>query len=203
MALPQPDRDILRRAQAGDDRAFAIILRQYHAPIYNYAVRVLSGDRALAEDVCQEIFVRVHRALPRFDDRSLFTTWLFQIAKNRLVDEMRSRERRIRPAVEIDSVWSLGLAAPAPFHAIEDMDILWRAIGALSPDLKMALVLRDVIGLSYALPRPDPRGFVPPACVFVLPLGGSPHVVFEQHASEAVPVACAAQTRRGASAAKL
>ena len=102
MALSQPDRDILRRAQAGDDRAFAIILRQYHAPIYNYAVRVLSGDRALAEDVCQEIFVRVHRALPRFDDRSLFTTWLFQIAKNRLVDEMRSRERRIRPAVELD-----------------------------------------------------------------------------------------------------
>ena len=150
MALTQPDRDILRRAQAGDERAFAIILRQYHAPIYNYVVRVLSGDRALAEDLCQEIFVRVHRALPRFDDRSLFTTWLFQIAKNRLVDELRSRERRIRPSVELDAVWSLGLAAPAPPHAIEDMEILWRAIGALSPDLKMALVLRDVIGLSYA-----------------------------------------------------
>ncbi len=150
MALTQPDRDILRRAQAGDERAFAIILRQYHPPIYNYVVRVLSGDRALAEDLCQEIFVRAHRALPRFDDRCLFTTWLFQIAKNRLVDELRSRERRIRPSVELDSVWSLALAAPVPPHAIEDMEILWRAIGALSTDLKMALVLRDVVGLSYA-----------------------------------------------------
>jgi RNA polymerase sigma-70 factor (ECF subfamily) len=148
MALTQPDRDILRRAQAGDERAFAIILRQYHAPIYNYLVRVLSGDRALAEDLCQEVFVRVHRALPRFDDRSLFTTWLFQIAKNRLVDELRSRERRIRPSVELDSVRSLG-SAVAP-HAIEDMDVLWRAIGGLSTDLKIALVLRDVVGLSYA-----------------------------------------------------
>src|SRR6478736_3952099 len=122
MALTQPDRDILRRAQAGDERAFAIILRQYHPPIYNYVVRVLSGDPALAEDLCQEIFVHV----------------------------LRSRERRIRPSVELDSVWSLGLAAPVPPHAIEDMDILWRAIGALSPDLQMALVLRDVVGLSYA-----------------------------------------------------
>jgi len=149
MAFTQPDRDILRRAQAGDERAFAIILRQYHTPIYNYVLRVLLGDRALAEDLCQEIFVRVHRALPRFDDRSLFTTWLFQIAKNRLVDELRSRERRIRPSVALDSVWPLGLAAPVS-PAVEDMDIVWRAIGALSPDLKMALVLRDVVGLSYA-----------------------------------------------------
>jgi RNA polymerase sigma-70 factor (ECF subfamily) len=149
MAFTQPDRDILRRAQAGDERAFAIILRQYHTPIYNYVLRVLLGDRALAEDLCQEIFVRVHRALPRFDDRSLFTTWLFQIAKNRLVDELRSRERRIRPSVALDSVWPLGLAAPVS-PAVEDMDIVWRAIGALSPDLKMALILRDVVGLSYA-----------------------------------------------------
>ncbi|HVI35419.1 MAG TPA: sigma-70 family RNA polymerase sigma factor, partial [Gaiellales bacterium] len=92
---------------------------------------MLSGDRALAEDACQETFVRVHRALPRFDHRSLFTTWLFQIAKNRLVDELRFRERRIRPSVELDSVRSLRLASPVPPQATEDMDILWRAIGAL------------------------------------------------------------------------
>src|SRR6185436_18594867 len=134
MALPQPDRDILRRAQAGDDRAFAIILRQYHAPIYNYAVRVLSGDRALAEDMCQEVFIRVHRALPRFDNRCLFTTWLFQVAKHRVVDELRTRERRGRPSLELDADAYLELTAPLQPRPIEEMDIVWRAIGALSVD---------------------------------------------------------------------
>src|SRR6476661_674997 len=149
MALSQPDRDILRRAQAGDDRAFAIILRQYHAPIYNYAVRVLAGDRALAEDVCQEVFIRVHRALPRFDGRCLFTTWLFQIAKHRVVDELRARERRGRPPLGLDADVFLELTAPPESLPIEEMEIVWRAIGALSVDLKMALLLRDVVGLPY------------------------------------------------------
>ena len=80
MALPQPDPDILRLAQHGDHDAFAVVVRQYQTPLYNYVVRVLAGDRALAEDLCQEVFIRVHRALPSFDNRCLFTTWLFQVA---------------------------------------------------------------------------------------------------------------------------
>jgi RNA polymerase sigma-70 factor, ECF subfamily len=147
--LPQPDPDILRLARRGDERAFAVIVRQYQSPLFNYIARVLSGDQALAEDMCQEVFLRIYQALPGFDARCQFTTWMFQVAKHRVVDELRARERRGRPAVDLDVVAHLH-AAVVETESVEEMDTVWRAIGALSLDLKMALLLRDVVGLSYA-----------------------------------------------------
>ena len=149
MALDQPDPDVLRLARHGDERAFALIVRQYQTPLYNYVARVLGADRSLAEDLCQEVFLRVYQALPGFDSRCQFTTWLFQVAKHRVVDELRARERRGRPPVDIESVPHLSLAM-VPADSVEEMDVVWRAIGSLNVDLKMALLLRDVVGLSYA-----------------------------------------------------
>ena len=149
MALPQPDPNVLRLARRGDERAFALIVRQYQTPLYNYISRILGGDRALAEDVCQEVFLRVYQALPGFDNRCQFTTWLFQVAKHRVVDELRARERRGRPTVELSSAPQLHLSV-APAEPIESMEAVWEAIAGLSLDLKMALLLRDVVGLSYA-----------------------------------------------------
>jgi len=149
LALEQPDPGILRRARYGDERAFAMVVRQYQGPLFNYVARVLGGDRALAEDLCQEVFLRVYQALPGFDNRCQFTTWLFQVAKHRVVDELRARERRGRPALDLDAAPLLQLAAPQS-DSIEEMDVVWQAIGTLNVDLKMALLLRDVVGLSYA-----------------------------------------------------
>jgi RNA polymerase sigma-70 factor, ECF subfamily len=149
LTLPQPDPEVLRRARRGDDRAFETIVRQYQTPLFNYVLRVLAGDRALAEDICQEVFMRVYHALPGFDNRCQFSTWLFQVAKHRVVDELRSRERRGRAPLELDAVPQIHLAV-APNESVESMDAVWRAIAALSLDLKMALLLRDVVGLSYA-----------------------------------------------------
>jgi RNA polymerase sigma-70 factor, ECF subfamily len=149
LALPQPDPNVLRLARHGDERAFALIVRQYQTPLYNYIARILGGDRALAEDVCQEVFLRVYQALPGFDNRCQFTTWLFQVAKHRVVDELRARERRGRPTIELSSAPQLHLSV-APVEPIESMEAVWEAIAALSLDLKMALLLRDVVGLSYA-----------------------------------------------------
>jgi RNA polymerase sigma-70 factor, ECF subfamily len=149
LTLPQPDPEVLRRARRGDDLAFETIVRQYQTPLFNYVLRVLAGDRALAEDICQEVFMRVHHALPGFDHRCQFSTWLFQVAKHRVVDELRTRERRGRAPLELDSVPQIQLSV-APNESVESMDAVWRAIAALSLDLKMALLLRDVVGLSYA-----------------------------------------------------
>ena len=149
MSLQQPDPDVLRRARHGDERAFETIVQMYQTPLFNYVARVLGGDRALAEDICQEVFIRVHRSLARFDHRCLFTTWLFQVAKHRVVDELRARERRGRPTVELSSAPQLYLSVP-PAEPIESMEAVWEAIAGLSLDLKMALLLRDVVGLSYA-----------------------------------------------------
>ena len=108
----------------------------------------LVGDRALAEDLTQEVFLRVYQGLPGFSLRSRFTTWLFQVTKNRVLDELRSLERRPRSVVNIDDIAPLE-SLDAPFERAETIDALWRAVEALNVDLKMALLLRDIVGLSY------------------------------------------------------
>jgi RNA polymerase sigma-70 factor (ECF subfamily) len=66
--LAQPDPGVLRKAQQADERAFSIILRAYETPIFNYVLRLV-GDRSLAEDLTQEVFLRVYPGLPRFSLR--------------------------------------------------------------------------------------------------------------------------------------
>jgi RNA polymerase sigma-70 factor (ECF subfamily) len=147
LALEQPDLGILRKAQRGDERAFSIIVRAYERPIYNYVLRLV-GDRALAEDLTQEVFLRVYQGLPGFSLRSRFTTWLFQVTKNRVLDELRANERRPRAVVALEDVPSLEVV-DAPMERLEAIDAVWRAVEGLNVDLKMALLLRDVVGLSY------------------------------------------------------
>jgi RNA polymerase sigma-70 factor (ECF subfamily) len=147
LALPQPDFGVLRKAQRGDERAFSLIVRAYEVPVFNYVLRLVS-DRSLAEDLTQEVFLRVYQGLPSFSLRSRFTTWLFQVTKNRVLDELRAHERRPRAVVAIDDVAPLEVL-DAPLEQVEEMDAVWRAIHELNVDLKMALLLRDVVGLSY------------------------------------------------------
>ena len=147
MSLQQPDLGVLRKAQKGDERAFSVILRTYQVPVYNYVLRLV-GDRALAEDLTQEVFLRVYQGLPKFSLRSKFTTWLFQVTKNRVLDELRASERRPRAVVALEDVPPLEVV-DAPMERLEAIDAVWRAVEALNVDLKMALLLRDVVGLSY------------------------------------------------------
>jgi len=144
--LTQPDLGVLRKAQRGDERAFSLILRAYETPVFNYVLRLV-GDRTLAEDLTQEVFLRVFHGLPNFSLRSKFTTWLFQVTKNRVLDELRARERRPR-AVCLEDVAPFEVF-DQPFERLETIDALWRAVEALNVDLKMALLLRDVVGLAY------------------------------------------------------
>jgi RNA polymerase sigma-70 factor (ECF subfamily) len=148
LSLAQPDLGVLRKAQRGDERAFSLILRAYETPVFNYVLRLVGGNRSLAEDLTQEVFLRVYQGLPKFSLRSKFTTWLFQVTKNRVLDELRASERRPRSVVAIDDIAPLEVL-DAPIERLEEIDALWRAIEDLSTDLKMALLLRDVVGLSY------------------------------------------------------
>src|ERR1700693_2643790 len=109
MPLQQPDFGVLRKAQHGDERAFTLIVRAYEGPVYNYVLRLVGGDRVLAEDLTQEVFLRVFQGLPRFSLRSKVTTWLFQVTKNRVLDELRANERRPRLSLVLDDVTPLEL----------------------------------------------------------------------------------------------
>jgi RNA polymerase sigma-70 factor (ECF subfamily) len=145
--LQQPDFGVLKKAQRGDERAFTLIVRAYEVPVYNYVLRLV-GNRSLAEDLTQEVFLRVFQGLPKFSLRSKFTTWLFQVTKNRVLDELRANERRPHLTVALDDVPPLEVV-DAPFERVEAVDAVWRSVGDLNVDLKMALLLRDVVGLSY------------------------------------------------------
>jgi len=145
--LPQPDHLLLRRAQKGDERAFREILETYQAPVFNYVFRMV-GDRALAEDLTQEIFLRIYQSLAGFSLRCRFTTWLFQVAKNRVLDELRARERKPQSVATLEDLPPLEVV-DAPPERVEAIDAVWRAVALLNPDLKMALLLRDIVGLSY------------------------------------------------------
>jgi RNA polymerase sigma-70 factor, ECF subfamily len=145
--LSQPDFDVLRKAQRGDERAFRIILTAYETPVFNYVLRMV-GERALAEDLTQEIFLRIYQGLPGFSLRCRFTTWLFQVAKNRVLDELRARERKPQGVVPLDDIPPLEVV-DAPPERVEAIDAVWRAVALLNADLKMALLLRDIVGLSY------------------------------------------------------
>jgi RNA polymerase sigma-70 factor, ECF subfamily len=148
MPLQQPDLGVLRKAQRGDERAFTLIVRTYETPVYNYVLRLVNNDRALAEDLTQEVFLRVFQGLSKFSLRSKFTTWLFQVTKNRVLDELRASERRPRHLVALEDVPPLEVV-DAPFERVETVDAVWRSVGELNVDLKMALLLRDIVGLSY------------------------------------------------------
>ena len=74
LSLPQPDPGVLRKAQRGDERAFTLILRAYEQPVYNYVLRLV-GDRSMAEDLTQEVFLRVYQGLPSFAFRPLSSTY--------------------------------------------------------------------------------------------------------------------------------
>jgi RNA polymerase sigma-70 factor (ECF subfamily) len=147
LALDQPDPAVLRSAQRGSDEAFGVIVRSYQTPVFNYVLR-LTGDRTLAEDLTQDVFLRVYQGLPRFSLRCKFTTWLFQVTKNRVLDELRARERRPHAVVTLDDLPTLEVL-DRPIEEGETIDALWRAVDDLNADLKLALLLRDIVGLPY------------------------------------------------------
>jgi len=147
VSLPQPDPAVLRSAQRGNEAAFAELVETYRTPVFNYVLR-LTGDAANAEDLTQEVFLRVYQGLPRFSLRCKFTTWLFQVTKNRVLDELRARERRPRGIVTLDDAPAIEVF-DRPVEETEALDALWRAVHDLNPDLKMALLLRDIVGLPY------------------------------------------------------
>jgi RNA polymerase sigma-70 factor, ECF subfamily len=139
---------VLHEAQRGNERAFSLLVAEYQASVLSYVFRLV-GDRSLAEDLTQEIFLRIYQGLPQFSLRSTFKTWLFQVAKHRVLDEFRARERRPRAVATIEDAPQYAAFDP-PVERRELLDAVWLAIENLNADLKMPLLLRDVVGLSYA-----------------------------------------------------
>ncbi len=82
------DRNLVERARQGDDQAFAILFEQFHAPILNYLHRMVS-DRAVAEDLTQDTFIKAYKALPGTKPDLAFKAWLYRIATNTALSHLR------------------------------------------------------------------------------------------------------------------
>ncbi len=140
--LYEPEPETIRAAARGDQQAFAEIVRGLQAPVWRF-LRHLVGDAALAEDLTQETFIRVYRKLGSFRHRAKFSTWVFQIARNAGIDEIRSRERRSR------LVRVLRPDRPAVRSGPETGVEVQAALTELSPKLREAFLMVEVLGLTY------------------------------------------------------
>ena len=145
------DAALVTRAQAGDRKAFEELVRRHAEHLHAVVVRMVA-DRQEAEEVTQEAFIRAWRGIDRFKGDARFFTWLYRIGINEA--RRRASRRPTEPAASIDDT---GLepadTRPAPDRQAEQHDLrraLERAVRALHPDYRAALILRDVEGLSTA-----------------------------------------------------
>ncbi len=140
----------LDRLRAGDAPAFEELVMTYQHRVFGVALRML-GNRAEAEDVAQEAFVRAHRALGGFRGDAKLSTWLYAITSRLCLNRLASGERRMARQGE-DALLRLSDAGPRPDAALERRELetaLGRAIAELPEDRRIVVVLRDLEGLSY------------------------------------------------------
>ena len=149
------DEELVRLCQErlpGDSRPFHALVARYRDQVMNTAHRFL-GDPHDAEDVTQEVFLKVYRGLLAFRAESSFSTWLYRITVNTCKNELRHRSRQ--PTLLEPDLESLGIllpAAPSAEQAVttrEQRDAIQETLDRLSETDLEALILRDIQGLSY------------------------------------------------------
>ncbi len=151
------DAGIIRRAQGGDTASFDVIVDQCYAMVYNIAYRLL-GDSDWACDATQEAFVRAFNGLPNFRRDASFTTWLYRIATNVSLDQLRRRRRWLAEQSLTPDAEEEGPAPDPPdgqpgpngrAETAERREIVHAALRRLSDDHRTIIVLFDLQGLSY------------------------------------------------------
>ncbi len=149
--MEDSDYDLIRSVGEGDPVAFERLVKRYEGPILNFVYRHL-WDRRTAEDLAQEVFLRVYRAAPRFEPRGKVRTWIFSIARNLCVNEIKRLERFERLMGEL----GVRRSEPGRFsghEALKDRERLEgvaAALALLPESQRSVLLLRVGEGLTYA-----------------------------------------------------
>lgn len=157
----EPVRGVVRQAQQGDMDAFRALIEQFSDRVMRVIVNVMHCDRSMAEDLCQETFLRVHGGLATFDGRN-FGGWLATIATNVAISELRRRraQKRGQRTLSLDAPIAgtddLYLDPPGreadPAQRAHDREFAARvraAVRDLPEEFRVPVVLRDLDGLSY------------------------------------------------------
>jgi RNA polymerase sigma-70 factor, ECF subfamily len=135
---------VIDRAQRGDQEAFAAVIRHYDPGLRALSFRLL-GDRDLMDDVLQEAYVKAFKALPRFRRQAKLGTWLYRIAYNACLDELR----RTRRADELPLDERVPSRTADPGELVAGRGDLTRALAALPPEDRAAVLLVDAQGFDY------------------------------------------------------
>ncbi len=156
------DEDLLRRCARGEAAAFEELVGRLEKPLVNFLLRFV-GDRTTAEDLFQETFVRVVRALREFRPEASLSTWIYTIARNLALDHLKSKRRHRETPLDAASsgeggrviyfkdVLRSGAAEPGErAGGAEEERRVAAALGGLGPAKREALVLRVYAGLPYA-----------------------------------------------------
>lgn len=157
-----PARDPMLRARQGDVDAFRVLVEMFSDRVMRVMVSVLHCDRAMAEDLCQEVFLRVHKGLGEFDGEGRFVSWLHTIAMNVAITEYRRRktQKRDRRTLSIDApvagtddlyVTPSGREVDPgeQAHQREFLARVRHCVQQLPDEFRAAVVLRDMESLSY------------------------------------------------------
>ena len=139
------DPALVAAARDGDLGAFEALVRRHTRIVYAHALRFF-GESAAAEDVVQEVFVKVFRSLDSYDERAQFSTWLYRVTRNACLDEVRSGKRRPLPVDPFSVQETSGDFADEVVLA----SAIELGMRALPPEDREALSAVSLFGLSYA-----------------------------------------------------
>jgi RNA polymerase sigma-70 factor (ECF subfamily) len=147
--ITRNDKHLVRQYLEGDETSLEVLIRQYLKPIYSFAHRYVSNSQE-AEDITQEVFVKVWRNLKKFDQNKSFKTWIFSIAKNTAIDFLK--KKKTIPFSEFENedgenmlTETFADSSPLPQELLEKAgmaQILNSAMEKLSPKYRMVLFLR-------------------------------------------------------------
>jgi RNA polymerase sigma-70 factor (ECF subfamily) len=143
------DEDLALRVQRGDAQGLTALVERHHGPLLGFVYRMTGGDRALAEDLVQEAFLRVMRAIGQYRYPRPFKPWLYAIALNLARDHYRRADTRHAAALS-EEAWESQPADPPDDGLLADAEgrQVAAAVHALPPHQREALVLRYYQGLS-------------------------------------------------------
>ena len=148
----QQENDLIKRCQSGDQQAMEQIVRQYQNQVYNIAYGMLRNSED-AQDIMQEVFLRVWDKIRQFQFKSRFSTWLYRIVKNLSINEKNRQRRRQTSPMEMDDsqAWvPIDTMTPEKEALlVEKQELMKVALAQLKKDYRTILVLREMETLSY------------------------------------------------------
>jgi len=150
MAEQLINRQVIEACQQGDRDAFQCLFETYKDKVFSIAVYSSGGDRSLAEDVTQQIFLKLFTAIRQFRGDSEFTTWLYRLVVNACLDERR-RRRRLLPWGPTAAMSEVSEKKPQErqYARLEVAEAVRVAIEELKPKFRLPILLKYIEGLSY------------------------------------------------------